>query len=333
MDPQFKPRLRHCTMVKKGDSDSLTIVVGTDYFSLSTNADSLEIILRLKSLLDGRRSIAEIAALREITIDEVIGVVEQFEHMGLLRAAPEEQSYISGQEYIERVESTAIMWARQIGYHRLFGKLSKGLSTREVALGLLIESYHYVRSASRHISTAISHATDESAARILSKYLSDEHEHDLLFERGLEYAGIPRATLRSSHPTVGTMSLINMLCEIGRRSSLAYLSCTSLFEARSTDAEQAEAEFREICSSYDIPELTADLFIRHFRADLSAGHSSLLRQYISKDDRIDSELAHESINLMHDLKHAFDQYHDQILIYYEDISNYSPRPKVDFFCL
>lgn len=320
-------------MVQHGAKGTVTIVVGTEYYSLSTAPESVDNLLRLKSLLDGRRTIREVAALRGIPLDEVFDVVDQFEDMGLLRAPPDQLNTISGEEFVCQIEKTAVMWARQIGYHRIFSKLSNGTTTRAVALGLLLESYHHVKSSSRHISTAISHATDEKARSLLRKYLVDEHDHDQLFARALEHSGIPGEFLRSAHPTIGTLSLANMLCEIGRRSTLAYISCTSLFEARSSEADQAEAEFRAICARYEIPTVAADLFVQHFRADLSAGHSSLLRKYVSDHDQIDAADAHEVVNCMHDLKHAFDQYHDQILAYYEDISNYIPRPRVDFFCL
>jgi hypothetical protein len=36
---------------------------------------------------------------------------------------------------------------------------------------------------------------------------------------------------------------------------------------------------------------------------------------------------------MHDLKHSFDQYNDNIIVYYSDVSNYIPRLKVDYFSL
>ena len=48
---------------------------------------------------------------------------------------------------------------------------------------------------------------------------------------------------------------------------------------------------------------------------------------------IDAREAHHAVNCMHDLKHAYDQLHDQVLQYYSDISNYIPRLRVDYFSL
>ena len=48
---------------------------------------------------------------------------------------------------------------------------------REVFLGLVLETYHYINSASRHISTAIAHCTDPAWTRLLSEYLSEEYDH------------------------------------------------------------------------------------------------------------------------------------------------------------
>lgn len=333
MEENFKPRLRHCTMIKKQDSSSITIVVGDDYYELTTDSDSLESLLRLKSFLDGRRTISEIANIRNLETREVLDIVEQFDNLGLLRTSNDIDTTIPAGNYIKQISSTATMWAKQIGYHKLFSKLNNGTASRQLLIGLLIESYHYVKSASRHISTAISHASDDKSRQILTKYLVEEHAHSELFERGLARAGISRNDLRSSHPTIGTISLVNMLCDIGRESTLAYLSCTSLFEARAATADQAEAEFRNICNSYDLPVETTNAFISHFKIDLAADHTSLLSEYLEDDQIIYTNSAHCAVNYMHDLKHAFDQFHDQIILYYEDISNYIPRPKVDYFCL
>ncbi|BBB58334.1 hypothetical protein UNDKW_0061 [Undibacterium sp. KW1] len=333
MDFDFKPRLRHCTLIKTENSDSLTIVVGTDYFSVETTPENYKKLLALKSMFDGRRTIGEIANIQNLTINEVLEVVTQFKEMKLLSNSSQPSNYISGRDFIEQISATSTMWARQIGYHRLFTKLSSGTTTRAVAIGLFIESFHYVGSAARHISTAIAHASDPRAQKILARYLSEEHDHSHIFKQALMKIGVPNEHLATAHPTIGTISLTNMLCEIGRHSSLAYIACTSLFEARAADADQAETEFRAICELYEIPKESADLFITHFRADISAGHTSLLSEYVRDTDEIPTTVAHEAVNYMHDLKHSFDQYHDHILAYYEDISNYIPRPKVDYFCL
>jgi hypothetical protein len=88
-----------------------------------------------------------------------------------------------------------------------------------------------------------------------------------------------------------------------------------------------------IAEAYDINVQAFAPAIRHLRADIAAGHASLLDIALADVKAIESERLHRIVNMLHDLKHAYDQLHDGILQYYSDISNYIPRLQVDYFSL
>lgn len=332
-DPnQKRPRLRHCTFVERNDWPGMMMIVGQNLFELEEEVGPREKFLEVKRYFDGRHSIAEIGRITGVAPSDIAAIVATFEEQGLMQErTPLERIPIT--EYVKRIRDSCVMWSRQIGYHRLFGMLERGEARKEIFVGLILETYHYVKSAARHISTALAHCNDARLEPILSSYHAAEHDHHLLILQSVEQLGICAEWAQSAHPIIGTLSLINMLCEIARRDTLAYLTCTALFEARREDFEQARHSMERICASYGFPVQAVQPLIEHMRMDVQAGHSSLLEEALSHREFITAADAHYAVNCVHDLKHAFDQFHDQVIQYYGDISNYIPRLKVDYFSL
>jgi hypothetical protein len=129
------------------------------------------------------------------------------------------------------------------------------------------------------------------------------------------------------------MSLVDRLCDIARRNTLAYIACTTLFEAVPEDYEAARASFEAMAETNGVAAHLVAPVVEHLAGDIAAGHTNLLRGVLAQTEYVDAPLVHDVVNRMHDLKHAFDQYHDGILQYYSDISNYIPRVRVDYFSL
>lgn len=308
------------------------MIVGRNYFELKEEEGSREQFLHIKRYFDGRHSVNEISRLTGASEQSIIGIIDAFDEMGLLRQEEPDELIPVG-KFIERVKDSCVMWSRQIGYHRLFGLLHEGRVRKEVFIGLVLETYHYVKSASKHISTALAHSSDDRLSKILAEYLTEEYDHDKLILESLKRMGMPEEHVIHAHPIIGTMSLINMLCEIGRQSTLAYFACTTLFESRQEDFDSAKNDLEYIGSLYGYGADVLEPIIQHLRADVSADHINLLEEALEKREFIAAADAHFAVNCLHDLKHSFDQFHDQVIQYYSDISNYIPRLKVDYFSL
>jgi hypothetical protein len=84
---------------------------------------------------------------------------------------------------------------------------------------------------------------------------------------------------------------------------------------------------------YELPLEAMNGPLTHLEKDIEMGHTSLIEQALSDVEDVRIDEVNYAINCVHDLKHSFDQFHDQILQYYSDISNYIPRLKVDYFSL
>lgn len=326
-----RPRLRHCTMLDDGEGP-LRLIVGNEHFELTEIVGSREIFYSVKCKLDGRHTVSDIAKFSGLSIDEVSAVVKLFADLGLLRREKVEE-HIKISAFADRLEQTLTMWRRQIGYHPLFQKLSKGEVRREVLVGLVIETYHVVRLASHHIGVALAHAQDQDLRNILSHYLCDEHSHAPLILDTACALGVSRDHVVNAHPLIGTMSLVNMLCEIARSDTIAYIAATKLFEAVPQELSDAKRSISSISEAYNIDVSVFDSMLSHTMEDMSASHADLLKVTLERKNKISCERAHTIVNHLHDLKHSYDQHHDQILQYYSDVSNYIPRLKVDYFSL
>ena len=326
-----KPRLRHCTIVSDPEESHITLVVGRNHLRLEQAEGTRDEFFNLKSFFDGHHSIDQISRLTGISCNDVIDVASTLEVAGLLQQR-QLSSDIDIGEFLNIVEDSSIMWRRQIGLHRLFGELDSRLLRKEVFLGLLLETYHYVRLLSPMLIQVAQEWKESLFKSVVINYAQEEMDHHLDYQVVLDTVPRLKDRVANSHPTVGTLSLIRNFESIGRRSPLSLVCCLQLIEARSFEGEDAENHLLQIASRYELEELVVP-FVHHMRADLDLAHSSLLAEALADVDKLPAEIVHEAVNDMHDLKHCFDEFHDVIIKYYSDISNYIPRPRVDFFAL
>jgi hypothetical protein len=318
--------------VQTNDKDLLTVVIGTDYFEITNTLGTREEFLTVKRYLDGRHSLGAIATATGVPLRSITEIVEAFSDLGMLRTS-EPESAIPIERFLRQIHATTQMWGRQLGYHRLYAGLERTEWRKEVFLGLLIETFHYVHAASSHIACAVAHSRRDAWTRLLGKYFIDEHDHGHLIAETLLKLGIPQRHLYEAQPLIGTTSLIQMLREIGRQNTLGYIACTALFEARREGFTEAQVAFERLAESYGFGRDTVAPIISHMTGDIEAGHKSLLEEAMAEMSHIAAPEAHYIVNQLHDLKHGFDQFHDQIIQYYTDISNFIPRRRVDFFSL
>ena len=328
----YKPIIRHCTTREFSPDEPLLMIVGDQYFELTEEIGDRRDLLNIKRYLDGRHTLADIASKAGVTRESVESIVSTLAEFDLL-GNPRPVENIAGAEFVKKIEDACRMWGQQIGFHRIFTGITEGSLRPEVLLGLVLETYHYINSASKHIGVAIAHCADYRLRPILCQHLADEWDHAQSLVAGIAHMGIPPAHLKTAHPVVGTISLINNLCEIARQDTLSYIASTSLFEARAEDYEQAAADLRGAAERCAFPADSVEPLITHMRLDVEAGHAGLLAETVEIIGDIPAERAHQVVNNVHDIKHSLDQFHDQIVEFYSDPSNHIPRLKMDYFLL
>lgn len=332
-----RPRLRHFTMVGDPTSSSLDLVVGDDHFRISTSDETMHRFLRVKRYFDGRHSIDEIASSAGVDGDSISAIVDQLGTLGILRddGARLKTESVPQQEFVDRIMMTRRMWRRQIGFHRLWGLLSRGEAGPDLLRGLILETYHYVAATSRHARLAAEHTARPEWADLLLRYADEEDGHEEMILESLVAMGLKEAHVRTAHPVIGTMSLIDYLTRVARTDTFSYFACLLLLESTPEEVVPAKIEMREIAVRNGFEGGALDAVIRHMELDSDTEHSTLVERAMELAGvaQVTLSEAHAAVNAMHDLKHTFDQFHDQIVIYYSDASNYVPRLPVDFFSL
>ncbi len=331
-DLDFRPRLRHCTFFVPNRGGVL-MIVGEQHFELEQQGADLKTFLNFKRYLDGRHTVGEISEITGVSVDDTVGIVNTFAGQDLLRVEDDGLEQIPTETFLKQIDKSTAMWTEQIGYHRLWSGLENMDYRKEVFLGLVLETYHYIKSASRHVSTAIAHCTDPHWQRLLSEYLAEEYDHAWMARDCLVRMGMPVEQVESAHPVIGTWSWINNLCQIAREDTLGYLACTKLFEARGMDTLEGAHTLQRLATAYGYPDGCMDPLVSHVEVDVLAEHTGLLEEALSDRASVPAWQAHRAVNNLHDLKHSYDQYNDGIVLYYSDVSNYIPRLKVDYFSL
>jgi pyrroloquinoline quinone (PQQ) biosynthesis protein C len=331
-DLAYKPRLRHCTFFAP-NRGGILMIVGDQHFELEHHGADLKSFLNFKRYLDGRHTVAEISEITGVSVDDTLAIVNSFAEQGLIRDEDQALDQIPTATFLKQIDKSCAMWTEQIGYHKLWSGLENMDFRKEVFLGLIMETYHYINSASRHISTAIAHCSDPAWKHLLSEYLSEEYDHAWMARDSLINMGLSKEEVDNAHPLIGTWSWTNNLCEIAREDTLGYLACTKLFEARGVDTLDGAHTLQRLAEAYGYPEGCLSPLVSHVEEDVKANHTGLLEEALADRASVPAWQAHRAVNNLHDLKHTFDQYNDGIITYYSDVSNYIPRLKVDYFSL
>ncbi|MFK4221386.1 iron-containing redox enzyme family protein [Streptomyces sp. NPDC020880] len=309
------------------------MIVGDQHFELQQHGAELKDFLNLKRYLDGRHTVQQISDITGVSPEDVLGIVNAFAEQSLLREEDTSLETISTDAFLKQIDKSTAMWTEQIGYHRLWSGLETQEYRKEVFLGLIMETYHYIKSASDHVSTAIAHCSDPHWKKILSEYLAEEYDHAWMARDSLINMGLSKEEIENAHPVIGTWSWINNLREIARGDTLGYLACTKLFEARGTETLEGAQTLQRLAELYGFPKDCLKPLVSHVEEDVKANHTGLLEEALEGRDSVPAWQAHRAVNNLHDLKHSFDQYNDGIVLYYSDISNYIPRLTVDYFSL
>jgi pyrroloquinoline quinone (PQQ) biosynthesis protein C len=327
-DPASQPldnaRVRHSRFVVDEQSGTTVILAGTRSFALSGQPAAGAQFMETVRYLDGRHTVSQISSATGISTELISRIISSLRELGLIEQRKNADA-LSVPVFASEIEERAAACGRLISNHALFRGLGRHEVRKEVFLGLMLETYHYVKSAPRHIATAIAHCRDPWYEPALTQYFVEEHSHASLVLDTVERLGLGREEARQSYPVAGTTVLIQMLCEIARTDTLSYLACTTLLEARATDIEASAATLRRICTGYGWPADAMAPLDAHIRADLDAGHASLLSRVLCASQPVPADQVQRSVNWLHDLKHVFEIYYDQILKYYSDASHHIPR--------
>lgn len=179
-------------------------------------------------------------------------------------------------EHVESPKSlyqTARSWLRSIDGHELWQALVNRPSFSLVQ-GYILENYHYLASATRHISAAISSCPDGAIQLDLIAHLEDELEHCELLRTVLERTDEIRH-IKRCRPLPTTVAFVGYLRDLGTTDwrgylvASAFLQC-SLAELRSDKRHQRF--YSEVIKAVPEAKILLDPLQLHDDIDEDLGH-------------------------------------------------------------
>lgn len=234
---------------------------------------------------------------------------------------------VSKAAFLKAVSAAGSRFREDNAAGRLNTLLAEESAPVSVLQGYLIESYHYIKSAPQHIGVALTHAKTAEHKTILLDLLLDEHDHAPMILHTLKRLGFQEKAIVASTPTIGTLSLISLLSDLGRTHPLAYIACTSLNEATEEDVKNEKRSFRFFADKYRLPKNAFDGFLAHSEEDLRSGHVRLIEKALSGVKSLSREEADGVIDGMYAIGRAYKQFNDSVAAYYATPGCRVPRPQ------
>lgn len=330
--PREYPTLRHSVITSNEDAGTIFVICSGECFEIKVEAGEQKYFLQLVKYFDGRHSIEQIIEKTGIEKEDLIDTIEVLSSMNLFKTE-NSVSNIEKSQFFDKFEKAALMWSRQLNTHRLYKGLEQQQFPKDVLIGMILETYHYVASAPKHSATAIAHCNDKRLENILTHFFVDEYNHARLLLKTLENLGLSREQVINSKPLAGTQYLINTLCDLGRRHTLCYFGGTALFEGRADDFDQSKDSLEKICSNYGIDPSAVEPMVDHLRGDIVANHRGLLEEALDNVTHLEASIAQSIVNSCHELTEAFNFFSENIITYYSSASASIPRQPVDYFAL
>ncbi|TWH91859.1 hypothetical protein LPJ38_01715 [Bradyrhizobium daqingense] len=119
-------------------------------------------------------------------------------------------------------------WLRAIDGHRLWDTMCEP-SSEALVIGYILENYHYLASATGHISAAVASCTVSSVRVQLIEHLRDELDHcELLRTKLSEVEGISDPTLLRPLPT--TVAFVGFLQTVAAQDWRAYILVSAFLQ-------------------------------------------------------------------------------------------------------
>jgi|GEM_PF-3356809 len=205
---------------------------GEPWEVMTIDSESAEQAWRVIHLLDGKRTLADIAKETRLDLALVSSVAQDLYHRAVLVQTSGLE--VDALTYYEHLRSLAGIAQQRWGPSSMLRRFWTGPVSRRLAVGYLLENYHFAAAASSHQSAAVASQPTERLKTILSEHLSFEYWHHAWLKRGLLAAGLTEADLEQASPLISMQALINHLRWLGMADPLSYSACIGVGEGDPT---------------------------------------------------------------------------------------------------
>lgn len=224
---------------------------------------------------DGTRSVAELESLAGGGSDfrDLIDVLHDEQIFRVDRALG---PVIGPSDFTRVCRELFPYWKRRIFEKELWTGLSAGTLARQVFVGWVIESYHFIEGANLRLPYAVAFCFEKDARDAFAHHYGEEYDHGQFYLRALDVLGIDHTVAESLPPLASTTAILNHMRRCARLDPLAYAVCSGFLESTGEDRESGR-EFLSLLDQHFASDasVTGPL-LEHLQLDEDYGHNGLL---------------------------------------------------------
>ncbi len=294
---------------REGDRSYFQTTDGT--FEVPTS-EALEFI-KIRPHFSGCTTLDEIAARSGVPKQRVADIARSLDEAQLFQGSVASDDERAVRERLSKV--TAI-WSKELTSLYIANKLLANDYSKTILVGWLCEMYHYVKSFPAVIQVAADGCQDPETRAIIQEYANQERGHEGFVLQTLVNLGLKEQEVRRSNPLPSTQLITFLMRKLFEISPTMVFAMASLVESQEWDDSNSEAFKQQMGEKFGISADALTPFLMHQKIDTEMGHGTLLARHLQRIDVSNLERFSEAINVLHDLKHAFELQTAEIESYY-----------------
>ena len=272
------------------DQQAGLITIATADVHASLRGLPFESVNSLLSAIDGKRTLGELAVATGNDFAELCHWATPLLHANILVKNSSPETLIPASSLATLCRSTFPSWKNRVFSHPLWVSLTDGSAPRDLFLGWLIESYHFIEGVTVRLPMCIASCPSAPVRSHFVRHFAEEYDHRHFFLAALDAAGL--TDIEDRTPLPGTRAVLNCMREAARRDPLAYAACSAFLESTGADRENARAFFDRVATNYDLETSPIVRPLRdHAGLDESYGHGGFIEKICAEVGDIPRERA------------------------------------------
>lgn len=296
-----------------GPNDENSFLQTTDGVFEVPTVEALE-FLKIRSHLTGHISADEISLRSGVSKERILSIVDSLDGAGLFK---DKNSKLAEEELRQRLVKLVDIWSNELKDLYIANKLPSGSFSKSVLVGWLLEMFHYIRSFPDAIEAAARSCSEPSTKDIIQVYADQEKGHEEFVVQTLVNLGLKRDEILTSHPLPSTQLIVFLMNKLLQHSPTMVFAMAKLVESQEFDENNISLYKHLLSENFSIPEDALDPYFLHQEIDTNMGHGTLMDTYLDRIDVRDTQRVSEALNILHDLKHAFELQTAEIVSYYD----------------
>lgn len=265
--------------------------------------------------MDGSRTLAEIGEIAGCTTEQLCGALAPLVDAQMLRLHSDPAAPLVAAAFAALCRSAFPDWKNRLFLHPLWRSLAEGTASRNVFLGWLVESYHFIEGVTQRLPMCICSCWDPRMRAHFVRHYSEEYDHRRFFLKSLAAAGLDDVESRTALP--GTRAVLTCMREAARRDPLAYAACSAFLESTGADRNGARSFFERVAQHYDSPGTPiVSPMVDHVGLDESYGHDGFIEKICKEIDTVCRERADAALGAAWLLLETLEFWSQDILDHY-----------------